>query len=122
MARAVRELGPGGSMVAERELGWNRGTIRKGMHELASGVTCVDAIRLRGRKPAEARLPHLLEDIRAIVESQSQADSRFRSRRSYTRLSAAAVRRQLIAHHGSTAEGLNNAETIGAQMHSLRYS
>ncbi len=121
MARTVRELGPGGSMVAERELGWNRGTIRKGMHELASGVTCVDAIRLRGRKPAEARLPHLLEDIRAIVESQSQADPRFRSRRSYTRLSAAEVRRQLIADHGYTEEDLPTAETIGAKLNALGY-
>ena len=33
MARTVKELGPGGQRRAERELGWNRGTLRKGTHE-----------------------------------------------------------------------------------------
>jgi len=33
MARAVLVLGPGGQRLAEAELGWNRGTIRKGMRE-----------------------------------------------------------------------------------------
>ncbi|GAC1360343.1 MAG: hypothetical protein NVSMB38_44220 [Ktedonobacteraceae bacterium] len=31
MARSVQALGPGGQRLAERELGCNRGTIRKGM-------------------------------------------------------------------------------------------
>jgi hypothetical protein len=31
MARTVQALGQGGKLLAERELGWNRGTIRKGM-------------------------------------------------------------------------------------------
>jgi len=54
MARTVEELGEGGQRQAQRELGWNRATIRKGTHELRSGVTCADAFALRGRKPAEA--------------------------------------------------------------------
>ncbi len=35
MARTAKELGKGGQRCAERELGWNRVTIRKGKHELA---------------------------------------------------------------------------------------
>jgi hypothetical protein len=122
MARTVRELGPGGQSVAARELGWNRETIRKGMHELASGITCLDAFGLRGRKPAEAHLPYLLDDIRALVDSQSQADPQFRSRRLYTRLSASEVRRQLIAQKGYTAEALPTAETIGVKLNTLGYT
>ena len=122
MARTVRELGIGGQSVAERELGWNRETIRKGMHELVSGITCVDAFGLRGRKPAEAHLPCLLADIRAIVDSQSQADPQFRSRHLYTRLSAPEVRRQLIAQHGYTDEELPTAETIGVKLNALGYT
>jgi hypothetical protein len=122
MARTVRELGPAGQSVAERALGWNRGTIRKGMHELTSGITCVDAFGLRGRKPAEAQLPHLLDDIRAIVDSQSQADPQFRSRRLYTRLSAPEVRRQLIAQKGYTDDELPTAETIGVKLNALGYT
>ena len=37
MARTVRALGEGGQRLAERELGWNRGTIRKGQHEREQG-------------------------------------------------------------------------------------
>lgn len=122
MARTVRELGPGGQSRAERELGWNRGTIRRGMHELSSGFTCVEAFRLRGRKSAEAHLPHLLGDIRAIVESQSQADPQFRSRRLYTRLSAPEVRRQLIAQKGYTDAELPTAETIRVKLNALGYT
>ncbi len=122
MARTVRELGAGGHSVAERELGWNRGTIRKGMHELTSGFTCADAFQLRGRKSAEAHLPHLLADITAIVDSQSQADPQFRSRRLYTRLTAAEVRRQLIAQQGYTAEELPTRETIALKLNALGYS
>ena len=54
MARTVKELGSGGQRRAERELGWNRVTIRKGTHELESGFTCVDAFSARGRKRAES--------------------------------------------------------------------
>lgn len=122
MARTVRELGPGGQCRAERELGWNRGTIRQGMHELRSGFRCVEAFGLRGRKPAEAHLPRLLDDIRAIVDSQSQADPQFRSRRLYTRLSASEVRRQLIAQKGYRADELPTAETIGVKLNALGYT
>jgi hypothetical protein len=122
MARTVRELGAGGQSTAERELGWNRGTIRQGMHELTSGFTCVEAFGLRGRKRAEVHLPHLLEDIRAIVESQSQADPQFRSRRLYTRLSAPEVRRQLIAQKGYRADELPTPETIRVKLNALGYT
>jgi hypothetical protein len=81
MARTVQELGPGGQRRAERELGWNRQTIRKGLHELECGVVCLDNFTARGRKPSEAHLPNLLTDIAAIVDSQSQADPQFRTQR-----------------------------------------
>ena len=122
MARTVQELGRGGQRRAERELGWCRGTIRKGMHELLSGFTCADAYQARGRKRAEEHLPHLLADITAIVDSQSQADPQFRTTRLYTRLSAAEVRRQLILQHGYTDDALPTAETIGAKLNALGYS
>jgi hypothetical protein len=52
MARTVHALGEGGQRLAERELGWNRGTIRKGQHELSHGIVCLDAYTSRGRKPS----------------------------------------------------------------------
>ncbi len=121
MARTVKQLGPGGQRRAERELGWNRGTIRKGMRELESGFAIVDAFALRGRKRAEERLPHLLADLTAIVDGQSQADPRFRTTRLYTRLTAAEVRRQLIAQRGYTDAELPTVQTIGAKLNDLGY-
>ena len=85
MARTVQALGPGGQRLAERELGWNRGTMRKGMHELRTGITCCDAVACRGRLRAEERLPNLLADIRDLARGQSQTDPRFRTQRLYTR-------------------------------------
>src|SRR5215831_15888051 len=88
MARTVNEAFEGVAYRAERELGWNRGTISKGLHELASGVECVDGRKgATGRKPAEAHLPNLLSDIRELLESQSHTDARFRTPRLYTRMS-----------------------------------
>jgi len=122
MARAVRDLGEGGQRLAERELGWSRVTVRKGRHELDSGITCVDAFALRARKRAEERLPHLLTDIRALVDSQSQVDPQFRTRRLYTRLSAAEVRRQLIAQKGYSEAALPCERTIATKLNALGYT
>ena len=121
MARTVKELGPGGQRRAERELGWNRVTVRKGTRELESGFAIVDAFALRGRKRAEERLPHLLADIIAIVDGQSQADPQFRTTRLYTRLTAAEVRHQLIAQRGYTDAELPTVQTIGAKLNALGY-
>ena len=85
MAKVVRLLGPGGQRQAEKELGWNRGTIRKGSRELSSGLRCADAFSARGQKKIEEKLPHLCEDLKAIVDSQSQIDPSFRTQRLYTR-------------------------------------
>jgi hypothetical protein len=121
MARTVKELGPGGQQRAARELRWGRMTMRKGMRELDSGVSCIDAFALRGRKRAEAHVPNLLTDIQAIVDSQSQADPQFRTTRLYTRLTAAEVRRQLIAQKGYSEGALPTAETIGTKLNALGY-
>lgn len=104
MARTVLALGKGGQRRAERELRWNRKTIRKGQEELSHEIVCLDAYSSRGRKRSEDHLPHLLSAITAIVDGQSQADPQFRTNRLYTRLTATEVRRQLMAQKGYTDE------------------
>ena len=106
MAEVVKGLGIGGQTLAERELGWNRRTIRKGMQELLSGQAIVDGYERSGRKRIEVKLPNLLDDIRAIVDPQTQTDPSFKSTRLYSRISAAEVRRQLIEQKGYQEEDL----------------
>ena len=121
MARTVQSLGPGGQRQAEAELGWSRVTIRKGMHELLSGITCCDAFGCRGRLRAEERLPRLLDDIRDLVTAQSQADPRFRTQRLYTRLTAEEVRRQLRAKKGYSDDELPAARTLRRKLNALGF-
>ncbi len=121
MARTVKALGPGGASRVEHEFGWNRKTIRKGMHEVDSGITCLDAFSARGRKLAEEYLPNLLVDIRSIVDGQSQTDPQFKNGRLYTRLSAPEVRRQLIAKFGYRKEELPTATTIATKLNQMGY-
>jgi len=122
MARAVRDLGAGGQRLAERERGWSRVRVRKGRHELDSGIVCVDGFALRARKKAEDHLPHLLTDIRAIVDSQSQVDPQFRTRRLYTRLTAGEVRRQVIAQKGDTDAAVPCERTSATTLNTLGYT
>lgn len=121
LARTVKELGPGGQRLAERALGWNRQTIRKGLCELDRGVTCLDAFALRRRKRAEEHLPTLLRDIQALVDGQSQADPDFHSTRLYTRLTAQEVRNQLITQHGYRDDELPTTRTISTKLRDLGY-
>jgi hypothetical protein len=121
MAGIVRELGRGGQSRAEKELGWNRNTIIKGTHELRAGITCIDNFSARGRKPIEHRLPHLRRDIKEIAEAHSQTDATFKTDRLYTRLSAAAVRRQLVERKGYTDSELPSEETIRKKLNAMGF-
>jgi len=121
MAETVKELGKGGQRLAEKELGWSRITIRKGIKELTSGVNCIDAFNLRGRKATQEKYPNLSSDIKSLIDPQSQTDPKFRSKRLYTRLSAKEVRYQLIIQKGYQDPDLPSKETIRQQMNQLGY-
>lgn len=121
MAQTVKGLGKGGASKAEQELCWDRKTIRKGMHEVESGITCLDAFSFRGRKRAEEHLPNLLKDIKNLVDSQSQTDPRFQTTRLYRRISAKEVRHQLMQQKGYTSRQLPEQRTISRKLDQLGY-
>ena len=121
MAQTVLELGYGGQTIAAQERGRNRTSIRKGIKELKRGIICVYNHSAKGRKKAEEHLPVLLENIKSLVDSQSQTDPSFKSQRIYVRLSAAQVREQLIAKYRYSDEDLASEETIRFKLNNLGY-
>jgi hypothetical protein len=121
-AKVVKMLGQGGQRQAEEELGWNRGTIRKGMEELEGKFAYWDQFRQRGRKPIEHHLPNLLDDINTIADAASQTDPTFQTTQLYIRLSAAEVRQQLIEQKAYSDQELPSEDTIGQKLNQLGYS
>ncbi|MFN8491360.1 MAG: hypothetical protein U0350_27430 [Caldilineaceae bacterium] len=121
LAQIVETVFAGKPSHAEQALGWNRVTLRKALAELHGAFCYIDQYHQRGRKKSEEHLPHLLADIRAIVDSQSQTDPSFRTQRLYTRLSAAEVRQQLIDQKGYQHDALPSAATISNKLNALGY-
>ena len=117
MAQVVKMLGPGGQRQAERELGWNRGTIRKAMGELDSGQLIDDRFSDRGRKAVEEKLPGLLADIQAILDNHEETDSITKR----IALSSGEVRNLLISAKGYRDEELPTRETIRLKIRGLGY-
>jgi hypothetical protein len=96
LASVAKLIGQGGQSTVAKEFNVSRDTIRKGLHELNSGIMIVDAFNARGRKRIEEKLPNLTQDIKNIVDSQSQTDPNFKTTRLFTRLTVKVVRKQLI--------------------------
>ena len=67
----------GNTRNAERQLGWGRETVAKGINELKSGVKCLENFKFRGNKKTEEKLSSLEDDIRSLVDPKSQADPKF---------------------------------------------
>jgi hypothetical protein len=121
MAEVVQALGRGGQRLAEKVLGWNRKTIRKGAQELASGPPVRDRFQDRGRKKFEEHLPLLLDHIRAIVEPRCQADPTLRSARIYTPLTAEEVRQRLRTQFRYKEAQLPCVRTLRTKLNALGY-
>jgi hypothetical protein len=120
MAKTVQLLGEGGSSQAQRMLGWDRNTIRKGQAELVSGPI-KDNFSGRGRKKAEYHLPNLLSDIQKIAEPECQTDPTFHSQKLYTRLTAKECRKRLL-DIGYTDEALPTEKCISEKLNALGYT
>ncbi|MDJ0719454.1 MAG: hypothetical protein QNJ54_35415 [Prochloraceae cyanobacterium] len=121
MALVVLELGDKGQRLAERELNWNRATIRKGMKELIDSDSSGDKHHEKGRTAIEKRLPNLLKDIKKIVDSEDKTVSLFQEERTYTNLSACEIREKLIEKFDYSSRELPTIQTIRTKLNSLGY-
>lgn len=121
MAHVVSLMGRGGQRRAQEELGWERGTIRKGMKELKTGIICVDNFSGRGRKPSEFKFLSLLEDIKSIIEPICQTDPTFKSTQLYSPITAKEVHNRLVEFKGYSADEIPSVITINRKMNQLGY-
>lgn len=121
VAAIALEYGRGGESYAAKEFNQGRDTIRKGIHELKSGIRIEDAFNMRGRKSIENNLPNIKKNIKEIIDSQSQTDPKFDSNRLFTRLTTKEVRNQLIEKAGYIDEELPTNQTINNIINDLGY-
>ena len=81
----------------EVAFGWGHDAVATGLHERRTGVRCLDACRLHGRKKTEDRRPELEDHIWRLADPLAQADPKVQSAMAFTRVTANAVRDALLA-------------------------
>lgn len=118
MAKAAIEVG--GQRQGEKIFGWNRATIRKGQFELENGEL-PDQFSSRGRKPIEAHLPNLINDIKKIAEPSSHQDPTFQTTQIYSPLTAKFLRNELIKTGTYTQQQLPTIRTIRNKLNALNF-
>lgn len=121
IAKVSEDYFEGSARKTETHFGWNRETVQLGLHERRTGILCADNYGARGRHKSEQVLPSLEEDIRSLVDIQSQADPKFQSTFLYARISARAVRVALIEEKGYIDAELPSRQTIGDILNRLGY-
>lgn len=122
MAQVVETMLEGSPQRAEKELGWNRVTLAKALEELRGGFCYIEQYHRRGRKRSEEHLPTLRDDIQELAARHSQTDPTFRTTRQYMRLTATALRQQLIDEKGYADEALPTEQTIRTKLNAMGYS
>ena len=121
LAEVTLELCGGNARRAERRFGWGRETIDKGLHELRSGIRCVENFAARGRSRWEDLDPQLAADIRELVEPHTQADPELKSSRRYTNWSAREVLETLQTQKGHAADELPSERTMRDILNRMGY-
>lgn len=121
VAQVCLDYFQGSARRSERQMGWGRECVQRGLDQLESGRSYQDKYHERGRNQSEENLPNLGEDIRDLAEEPSQADPKFQTTFQYSRMSAQAVRNTLIREKGYTDEQLPTRQTVGAILNRLGY-
>jgi hypothetical protein len=111
----------GNARRAETVLGWYRKTVELGLHELRTGIRCVERFSARGNRKSEEKHPRLEHDIRVLADPESQADPKFQSPFLYTRITAKGMRMALIEQKGWHDEALPCEKTISNILNRLGY-
>src|SRR4051794_18160091 len=120
-AQVTTDYLDGRARQAEYVFGWGRHTVQLGLHELRTGLTCVDRFTARGRHTTEEDRPQLAQDIRDLVEPHTQGDPTAVAPFAFTRITAKAVRTALIQRKGYRDEDLPSERTLSEILNRLGY-
>lgn len=122
LAQIANEYGTGGQTFVAELFGVSRTTIRKGNHELRTGIKCEDAFHMRGRDKTTKKLPNLEQDLKNILDSQSQTDPSFKTTRLYTKLTIKQLRLELLKLDEYTEEKLPCDQTLTTIVNTLGFT
>lgn len=121
LAEVTLQLCDGNSRRAERRFCWGRETIDKGLHELQSGIHCLENFQARGRPRLEDENPQLGQDIRELAELHTHADPELKSDRRYANLAAEEMLTLLQTKKGYAKEALPSVRTMRDILNRMGY-
>ena len=120
-AEVALALCGGSPRRAERRFGWGRDAVETGLHELSSGIRCVENFVARGRVRTEDADLQLAADIRDVVEPRTHADPELKTDRRYTDLAAREVWDRLRTQKGYAPAELPAERTMRDILNRMGY-
>jgi len=113
----------GSARKTEREMGWGRVCVQKGLEEKETGIKYIDNYKATGRKRTEDKISNLSNDIKSLADLQTQADPSMKSGSlTYTRITAKTMRNALIEEKGYSSDELPTEVTISNILNRLGYN
>lgn len=119
-AEAARDYCKGSPRIAERTFGWNRSAVQRGLDEMESGEVIPNGKRT-GRPGFSQQLPNLQEDIRSLVNPNSQTHPTFENTFRYTRMTAKAVIEVLVREKEYDVGELPAESTMRRLLNDMNY-
>lgn len=106
---------------AEHVFGWGRRAVNTGLGERRTGIRCVESFSARGRHKTEELSPELVREIHSLVEPESQANPKFQTPLSYTRITAKAVHERLESNTAAGERHVPAERTVHDILNRLGY-
>lgn len=119
-AEATRDYCKGSPRIAERTFGWNRSAVQRGLDEMESGEVIPNGKRT-GRPGFSQQLPNLQDDIRSLVDPNSQTHPTFENTFRYTRMTAKAVIEALVREKEYEIDELPAESTMRRLLNNMNY-
>jgi hypothetical protein len=117
---AARDYCKGSARAAERKFGWWRYAVQRGLDELEANETIPNEKRT-GRPSYSQQLPNLQNDIRELVDPNSQTHPTFKTTFRYTRMTASAVLEALVKEKGYKKEELPAESSMSRILNKMNY-